>query len=174
MRFDEQSTTYLKKVASDLRGALEIEDDYDIVVKCVRHVARQIDALLDLKGYDSDMPPAIHKQERIRYPTASDETFLGENLDRPHRIPGYFHYYASPLGRIWSYKKGRWLKPNTQSGKPRVTLQRRGFVHSESVARLVLLTHDIGEIGGKIGSKIGYRDADPMNCDISNLYWRVD
>ena len=171
MRLDEQATTYLRKVSSDLRMALETSDGYDVMVECVRHVAGQLDTFLDLKGFNADMPEPILKQERKHYPTARTEVYVGENRDLPHRIPGYHDYYASPLGRIWSYKTGKWLKPQTHSGKPCVRLRRQGIGRSESVARLVLLTHDISNIGCKVGASIGYRDGDAMNCALSNLFW---
>lgn len=173
-RLDRQATTYLKKVSSDLRTAMKTSDDYEVAVACVNHVVGRIDALLALKGYDADIPEPILKKERKHYPTAKTEVYVGENRDLPHRIPGYRDYYASPLGRIWSYKTGKWLSLQTQSGKPRVSMMRRGFAVSESVARLVLLTHDVGDIGGEIGSKIGYRDGDAMNVGLMNIYWRAD
>ena len=171
MRFDEQTTTYLRNIADNLRSAMETSDTYYIAVACARHVAGQIDALLDLKGYDADIPEPILKKERKHYPTAKTEVYVGENRDLPHRIPGYRDYYASPLGRIWSYKTGKWLKHQTQSGKPRVRLWNRGLEYSELVARLVLLTHDISDIGVKVGASIGYRDGDPLNVRLDNLFF---
>jgi len=162
----------IKKALDILDGAWTRETTADVQISANRAASNVLRPLLGRLEGAVDVPPSIIRHERKVYPCAGDAMIRNENRDNSHRITGFPDYYASPAGRIWSYRRGVWMKTGMRTGKPRVTLRRKGFQVDLSVAWLVLTTHDTGNIGGKIGTKIGYRDASPMNCALSNLFWR--
>jgi len=164
----------IKKALDILDEAWARETTADVQISANRAASNVLRPLLGRLGGAVDAPPPIIRHERKVYPCAGDAMIRNENRDSPHRITGFSNYYASPVGRIWSYRRGMWMKTTTRTGKPRVTLRRKGFQVDLSVAWLVLTTHDTGNIGGKIGTKLRYRDTNPMNCALSNLYWGIE
>ena len=159
----------IKRALDILDGAWTRLTPTNVQISANRAAANVLRPLLDRTV---GAPPPIIRHERKAYPCARDATIRNENRDASHQIAGYPNYYASPAGRIWSYNRGLWMTPNVKSGKPRVILTHKGFMANLSVAWLVLTTHDTANIGGVIGKKVCYRDGDPMNCALSNLFWK--
>ena len=160
----------LEKVLESLALANSAEDEQERSGH-VQAALNRLHAILRRTVPDDDeVPEPIHKRERRRYPCAKKT----DDRDSAHRIPGYPNYFASPEGRIWSYKSGKWLKAQTPKNGFALTVQLPldGFPHTESVAKLVLLTHDVGDLGAPVGTAVGYRDGDPANCKLSNIYWK--
>ena len=113
-----------------------------------------------------DTIPAL--ENRPMYPGKSNSCFYGTERDRTHEIVYFRGYYASPDGRIWSWRSERWLSPRTRTRRaPYVNVRRvDGTTKIIAVAKLVLMAHT-----GLWYKKVGYRDGNPMNTALDNIYW---
>ena len=84
-------------------------------------------------------------------------------------IPEYSAYQAYNDGRIWSKKRGIFLKLNlNKKGYFQVTLRKNGKNKTEKVHRLILQTFEIQPDGKNVCDHV---DRNKTNNDISNLRW---
>jgi len=81
-----------------------------------------------------------------------------------YEVKIYPGYYASSDGHIWSERSKKWLKPTHGY----VTVARdAGGPKRIAVAKLVLMAHL-----DTYWKHVEYRDGDPTNAALSNVYWR--
>jgi hypothetical protein len=82
-------------------------------------------------------------------------------------IPSFPDYRASADGRIWSTKRqGRWLKPCTSQGYPRVSLRRDGQTYARPVHVLIAEAFHGPRPNGM---QVCHNDGDPSNPSAANL-----
>lgn len=81
-------------------------------------------------------------------------------------------YEASNLGRVRNKKTGHILQSSSCSGNPN---RRRVTFHDGPYSTLSFLkSHVIWEtfVGPCYNKRIGFRDGNPDNCELSNLYMK--
>jgi len=82
-------------------------------------------------------------------------------------------YEISTLGRVRNKKTGHVLKVGYANGKyPRVTMQTVDGEMPVLIARQVLIAFGGPLELGYMTNVVGYRDNDPNNVRLDNLYWR--
>ena len=84
-------------------------------------------------------------------------------------IPGYSAYQAYNDGRIWSKKRGIFLKLHlNKKGYFQVTLRKNGKNKRESIHRLILQTFEIQPDGKNVCDHV---DRNKTNNKLENLRW---
>ena len=85
-------------------------------------------------------------------------------------IPGYEGEYAiTSCGKVWSYKRGRFLAPRLQqNGYTSVALCKNGIRKNELIHRLVALAYIANPLNL---SEVNHLDEDKLNNALPNLEW---
>ena len=90
-------------------------------------------------------------------------------LERWRPVHGFGNYMVSNLGRVWSQRSNKCLKPQPAGkGHLRVALRRDGGTHLRGVHRLVLIAF-VGPCPE--GKECLHYDDDPTNNKLGNLRW---
>ena len=85
-------------------------------------------------------------------------------------VNGYEGLYAvTSLGRIWSYRRNRWIKPwSDLNGYSRVSLCNKGHEANPTLHRLVAITY-IQNPEDK--PQVNHLNGDKADCRVENLDW---
>ena len=87
-------------------------------------------------------------------------------------IPGFKNYAVSRSGMLFNIKRNRKIKRfYTPLGYPYVGLFKEKKNHNKQVQRLVALIFLKNK--DKRKNRVGFKDGDKTNCDVSNLKWQT-
>lgn len=90
-------------------------------------------------------------------------------MSKMKQIPGFTDYSITKDGRVWSYKRDKWLRlPATTSGHLLVALWCNNKRHQKYVHRLVLDAY-VGSCPA--GMECRHLDGNPQNNNFDNLCW---